>query len=111
MDAKKHGELIGAKVVMSRKTGGRFTAFDGFVRGKNLAIEKGLMSCSRSHGHDDYRAQWLWEINVDAAYTASFASSSIWTPANARETGQPFLAASACSRNVAASMPGTSASV
>lgn len=26
MDAKKHGELIGAKVVMSRKTGGRFTA-------------------------------------------------------------------------------------
>lgn len=38
MDAKKHGELIKARVTMNRKTGGKFSAFDGLVTGKNLLV-------------------------------------------------------------------------
>ena len=38
MDAKKHGEVIGAKVTMGGETGDSFTLFNGVVRGKNLLI-------------------------------------------------------------------------
>src|SRR5207253_6972901 len=41
----------------------------------------------------------------------SVASSVISTAARALDTGQPFLAASACSANAAWSIPGTSACV
>ena len=38
MDSKKHGEVIGAKVQMGKKTGNTFTLFGGVVKGKNLLI-------------------------------------------------------------------------
>src|SRR5262249_56011384 len=41
----------------------------------------------------------------------NFASRLICAPASTTETGQVFLVCSACSRNFASSIPGTSASV
>ncbi len=38
MDSRKHSAATGAPAKISRKVGGPFTAFDGMLRGKNLAI-------------------------------------------------------------------------
>lgn len=48
---------------------------------------------------------------VRSAEVSSLAFSSISTPASALETGQPFLAASAISRNSPSSIAGIAASV
>src|SRR5438094_7005691 len=47
---------------------------------------------------------------MNRAYS-SFVSRLICVPARATDTGQVFLVSSACSRNFASSIPGTSASV
>lgn len=38
LDSKKHAAVIGSKVSISKKVGERFTAFNGWVKGKNLHI-------------------------------------------------------------------------
>jgi activator of HSP90 ATPase len=38
MDSKKHSQATLAKATMSRKAGGRFTAFDGMLAGRNLIV-------------------------------------------------------------------------
>ncbi len=43
LDSKKHSEATGAKATANRKIGGSFTAWDGYIRGKNLAIIPGRM--------------------------------------------------------------------
>ena len=39
-DSKKHAAFTGAKASISRKAGGRMSAWDGYIEGKNLRIEK-----------------------------------------------------------------------
>jgi activator of HSP90 ATPase len=39
MDSKKHAEFTGGKASISRKVGGKFTAFDGYSEGINLELE------------------------------------------------------------------------
>ena len=41
VDAKKHSASTGARATTSRKVGGKFTAFDGKIAGKNLLIVPG----------------------------------------------------------------------
>jgi len=41
VDAKKHAEFTGAKATSDPKTGGKFTAWDGYIYGKHLELEKG----------------------------------------------------------------------
>jgi activator of HSP90 ATPase len=41
VDAKKHGEFIGSKVVFENKVGGKFSAWDGELAGENLELVKG----------------------------------------------------------------------
>lgn len=41
MDAKKHSEFTGSKATCDPKVGGEFTAWDGYIFGKNLELEKG----------------------------------------------------------------------
>jgi|SRR5581483_3832164 len=43
LDSKKHSEATGGRAKTSRKVGGSFTAWDGYIRGKNLAIIPGRM--------------------------------------------------------------------
>lgn len=40
LDSKKHSAFTGDKAALSRKVGGAFTAFSGYIEGKNLRIEK-----------------------------------------------------------------------
>ncbi len=40
MDSKKHTAFTGAKASMSRKVGGKISAWDGYIEGTNLRIEK-----------------------------------------------------------------------
>ena len=40
LDSKKHSAFTKDKASLSRKVGGKFTAFDGYIEGKNLRIEK-----------------------------------------------------------------------
>lgn len=41
MDAKKHTAFTGSKATCNPKGGGHFTAWDGYISGKNIELEKG----------------------------------------------------------------------
>lgn len=38
LDSKKHSAMTGGKAVMSNKEGGKFSAWDGYIDGKNLKL-------------------------------------------------------------------------
>jgi activator of HSP90 ATPase len=38
MDSRKHAQFTGAKASISREAGGRFTAYDGSIQGRNLEL-------------------------------------------------------------------------
>ena len=38
MDSRKHSAFTGATAVISRKVGGKISAYDGYIEGKNLKI-------------------------------------------------------------------------
>ena len=41
MDAKRHSEFTGSKATSDPRVGGEFTAWDGYIFGKNLKLENG----------------------------------------------------------------------
>jgi len=41
MDAKKHSAFTGSKATCDARVGGEFTAWDGYISGKNLELRKG----------------------------------------------------------------------
>jgi len=41
MDAKKHSAFTGSKATCDPKVGGKFTAWDGYISGRNLQLEEG----------------------------------------------------------------------
>ena len=41
MDAEKHSAITGSKATSDAKVGGKFTAWDGYISGKNLELQKG----------------------------------------------------------------------
>jgi activator of HSP90 ATPase len=41
MDAKKHSAFTGSKATSDPKVGGKFTAWDGYISGKNIELERG----------------------------------------------------------------------
>jgi activator of HSP90 ATPase len=41
VDAKKHSAFTGSKATCNPKVGGKFTAWDGYISGKNVELEKG----------------------------------------------------------------------
>jgi len=38
MDSRKHSQFTGSKASISRKVGGKFTAYDGYIEGINLEL-------------------------------------------------------------------------
>lgn len=40
MDSRKHSEFTGSKANISRTVGGKITAYDGYIEGKNLELVK-----------------------------------------------------------------------
>jgi uncharacterized protein YndB with AHSA1/START domain len=41
MDSKKHAKVTGSPASISTRVGGKFTAWDGYIFGKNLDLEPG----------------------------------------------------------------------
>ena len=41
MDSKKHAKVTGSPASVSRKVGGKFTAWDGYIFGRNLELVPG----------------------------------------------------------------------
>ncbi|KYC46904.1 MAG: hypothetical protein APG11_01582 [Candidatus Methanofastidiosum methylothiophilum] len=41
IDSKKHSEFTGSKATSEPKVGGKFTAWDGYIFGKHIELEKG----------------------------------------------------------------------
>ncbi len=41
LDAKKHSAFTGSKATCDPRVGGKFTAWDGYISGKNLELVKG----------------------------------------------------------------------
>jgi activator of HSP90 ATPase len=40
LDSKLHTEITGSKAIISNKIGGKFTAWDGYIKGEILSLEK-----------------------------------------------------------------------
>jgi len=41
LNEQKHSDFTGAKATCDRRVGGKFTAWDGYIRGTNLRLENG----------------------------------------------------------------------
>jgi activator of HSP90 ATPase len=41
LDAKKHAAFTGSRATCNARVGGRFTAWDGYIIGRNLRLERG----------------------------------------------------------------------
>ena len=41
LNEEKHSEFTGAKATCDRRVGGKFTAWDGYIKGKNVKLENG----------------------------------------------------------------------
>ncbi len=57
IDPKKHTAFTGAEATCDPKVGGEFTAWDGYITGKNLELEKGkriVQEWSTSEWPEDY---------------------------------------------------------
>jgi len=57
MDAKKHSAAIGAPAVLSRKVGGRWSAYGGQLQGRMLAIVPRRMIVQSWRGEDWKRSE------------------------------------------------------
>ncbi len=52
VDARKHSAFTGSKATCDAGVGGEFTAWDGYISGKNLELEKGKGGNSAGVDHD-----------------------------------------------------------
>jgi len=66
MDSAKHTELTGSKAVMSPDVGGAFTAYDGYITGKNVELIKGEKIVQEWRGDEK---DWPKEQMSKVSYT------------------------------------------
>jgi activator of HSP90 ATPase len=62
IDGKKHSEFTGSKATSEPKVGGKFTAWDGYIFGKHLELEKGkkiVQEWSTTEWPKDYPPPYL----------------------------------------------------
>ena len=52
MDSKKHSSFTGSKASISRSKGGKITAYDGYIEGKNIEIVKDKKIVQQWRGSD-----------------------------------------------------------
>lgn len=58
MNSKRHAKLIGSTARISPKVGGKFTAYDGWIQGKNLALVPGKKIVQLWRGDDWEKGAW-----------------------------------------------------
>ncbi len=69
MDSKKHSEFTGSKAVIGKKVGDKFTAWDGYIEGKNVKLVPGKLIVQSWRGDD-------WEDGVYSEATFKFAPAA-----------------------------------
>jgi activator of HSP90 ATPase len=69
-DSKKHSAATGAKASVSSKAGAKWTAFDGMLSGKNLALVPGRMIVQA------WRASHWKESDLDSILVLTFSRAA-----------------------------------
>lgn len=82
MDSKKHAKLTGARASISRKVGGKFTAYDGWIEGRNLTLVADKKIVQSWHADD-------WDEGVDSKLTITLAKTKIGTKLTMVHSGVP----------------------
>ncbi len=62
VDEKKHSAFTGSRATMNSRPGGKFTAWDGYISGKNLELVKGkktVQEWKTSEWPEDYPSSLL----------------------------------------------------
>jgi uncharacterized protein YndB with AHSA1/START domain len=69
LDSSGHSEMTGAKAKASRKVGGAFTAWDGYIQGKNLELveAKRIVQSWRTSEFSDADADSILTITLAPA--------------------------------------------
>jgi activator of HSP90 ATPase len=82
MDAKKHAEFTGGKAIISRKVGGKFSAFDGYAEGVNLELvpDKKIVQSWRAED---------WPEGHYSKVTFAFKATTSGTQLTFTQTGLP----------------------
>lgn len=82
MDSRRHSRLTGAAARISRKVGGTFSAYDGSLSGRNLALVPGRRIVQAWRGAD-------WPARHHSKVTLTFARAKSGTRLALRQTGVP----------------------
>jgi activator of HSP90 ATPase len=53
MDSKKHTELVDSKSTISKKVGGKFRIYDGYIEGSNIELKKDEKIVQNWRGEED----------------------------------------------------------
>ncbi len=72
MDSKKHSQFTGGKAVISRKVGGKFTAYDEYAEGVNLELvpdKKIVQSWRASDWPEGHYSKATFALEATAAGT------------------------------------------
>lgn len=67
LDSKAHSKMTGAKAKVSDKVGGKFTAWDGYITGRNLKLEAGkrIVQAWRTSEFSDDEEDSLIEVTFE----------------------------------------------
>lgn len=84
MDSKKHTALVGGKVLMSKKPGGKFNVFDGYCHGYNIELEEGKKIVQAWHFAEDG-----WPDDHFSQCTFAFSKTVVGTKLTFTQTGIP----------------------
>lgn len=82
MDSRQHSKFTGSKAVMSRKVGGKFTAYDGYASGKNLELVPGKKIVQTWRASD-------WPKGMSSTLTIRLQKTKAVTRLTFTQTGVP----------------------
>ncbi len=82
MDSRKHGKFTGEKASISRKEGGKFTAYGGYITGVNLSLVQDKKIVQSWRGND-------WPTDHYSKVTFSLQKVKGGTRLTFRQSGVP----------------------
>jgi len=65
MDARKHSAFTGSKATCNPKVGGKFTAWDGYISGRNLELKKRRENSTRMVNNRLARQLSPFKVRID----------------------------------------------
>ena len=84
MDSKKHSEISGSQVTLSKKINGKFEVFDGYCNGYNIELIEGKKIVQAWHFAEDG-----WPDDHFSICTFEFEKSATGTKLKVKQTGVP----------------------